>query len=184
MPGKSAWHWQIKMTARNDGHRSDDMRDICVFLADRPDLIPLLASWFYNEWGANDPHLSLETFAENLRGRLHRDQIPLALVLLRDDSPIASASLKIQEMETHPQYLHWLGSVYVLPEMRHQGIGSKLVQSSVAEARRLGIKKLYLYTRHREVFYARLGWKPIERTNYRGRPAVIMLRHLLEVNEK
>jgi GNAT superfamily N-acetyltransferase len=184
MPRISAWRWNIGMSTHKDGPRSSGMRDEYVYLADRPDLIPLLASWFYNEWGVNDPHLSLETITGKLKGRLHREHLPLVLVLLRDNSPIASASLKIQEMDTHPQYLHWLGSVYVLPEMRHQGIGSKLVQSSVSEARRLGIKELYLYTRHREAFYARLGWKPIERPDYRGRPAVIMSRNLMEIDEK
>ena len=86
-------------------------------------------------------------------------------------------------METHPQYLHWLGSVYVLPEYRSQGIGTELVQYAASEARRLGVQDLYLYTRHREKFYTRLGWKPIERPIYDGRPAVIMSRKLIEKNK-
>lgn len=154
--------------------------DKYIYLADRPSLVPQLARWFYKEWGQNNPHLSLETVEGKLRDRLNREKIPLVLVLLRDDLPIASASLKIREMETHPQYLHWLGSVYVLPEYRSQGIGTELVQYAASEARRLGVQDLYLYTRHRERFYARLGWKPIERPIYDGRPAVIMTRKLIE----
>lgn len=152
----------------------DNSSDKIIYLADRPDLIPTLAVWFYAEWGHSNPDLTQATIEGNLKQRLYRDRVPLVSVLLRDDSPIASASLKIQEMETHPQYLHWLGSVYVLPEYRGKGIGSKLVQYFVDEAKRLAVHDLYLYTRSHENFYSHLGWQPIERPYYRGRRVVIM----------
>ena len=152
----------------------DNSGDKFVYLADRADLIPTLAGWFYGEWGHNHPDLTPATIEVKLRQRLNRDRVPLVLVTLRDDSPIASASLKIQEMETHPQYMHWLGSVYVLPEFRGEGIGSNLVQYSVNEAKRLAVHDLYLYTRSHEKFYTHLGWKPIERPLYHGRKVVIM----------
>lgn len=169
------------MSNRKVEKRSSGTSDQYVYLADQPGLIPQLAQWFYNEWGRNYPNLGVETFEGRLKDRLNRNKLPLVLVLLRDESPIASASLKIQELETHPQYLHWLGSVYVLPELRGQGIGSRLIQHSATEARRQGVRNLYLYTRHREGFYARLGWKPIERPLYHGRTVAIMLRNLLEI---
>jgi GNAT superfamily N-acetyltransferase len=172
------------MTERKVELKSVETSDQYVYLADRPELIPELARWFYDEWRQNYPDLSVETIEGKLNTRLHKDKIPLVLILLRDGSPIASASLKIQEMETHPQYLHWLGSVYVLPELRGGGIGSNLIQYSAAEARRLGVRDLYLYTRSREGFYARLGWTPVERPLYHGRTVVIMLRNLLEKNFK
>ena len=152
----------------------DNSGDKIIYLADRLDLIPILGGWFYKEWGRNLPDVTQATFEGKLRQRLNRDQVPLVLVTLRDDSPIASASLKIQEMETHPQYLHWLGSVYVLPEYREEGIGTKLVQFAVNEAKRLAVHDLYLYTRNRENFYTRLGWKVLERPLYHGREVVIM----------
>jgi GNAT superfamily N-acetyltransferase len=152
----------------------DNSGDKIVYLADRADLIPELAGWFYGEWGPNYPDLTQAIIDDKLRRRLNRDRIPLVLVTLRKDSPIASASLKIREMETHPQYLHWLGSVYVLPEYRGKGIGSNLVQYSVNEAKRLAVHDLYLYTRSRENFYTRLGWKSVEKPLYRGRRVVIM----------
>lgn len=152
----------------------DNSGDKIIYLADRTDLIPTLGGWFYQEWGRNFPDLTQVTFEGKLWQRLNRDQVPLVLVILRDDSPIASASLKIREMETHPQYLHWLGSVYVVPEYRREGIGTELVQYAVKEAKRLAVHDLYLYTRNRESFYTRLGWKVIERPLYHGREVVIM----------
>jgi predicted N-acetyltransferase YhbS len=162
-------------TAENSNRKPQDR---FIYLADQPDLIPQLAEWFYDEWGQNQPNLTQADFEGVLKERLNKDRLPLTLVLLRDSLPIASASLKIQEMETHPQYPHWLGSIYVLPQHRQGGVGSRMVQLSASAARQLGVKDLYLYTRSHEHFYARLGWQPVERTNYRGRHAVIMKRNL------
>jgi GNAT superfamily N-acetyltransferase len=154
-----------------------------IYLADRQDLIPELAGWFYAEWGGHNPDLTLKSIEDKLRGRLNRDQVPLVLVHIQDDAPIASASIKIQEMETHPHYLHWLGSVYVLPEYRGQGIGSDLIRYTICEAKLLALDELYLYTRSKENFYSKLGWISIETPNYHGRRVTIM-KQTLSVRER
>jgi hypothetical protein len=110
--------------------------------------------------------------------RMDRDKVPLALVAFQGSEPVGSASLIIREMETHPQFLHWLGSVYIHHPYRNQGIGSQLVEYAASEAERLGVRELYLYTRHHESFYSRLGWRPVERAHYHGREVLIMKRGL------
>ena len=147
------------------------------YLADCPELIPLLATWFYTEWGT----LSVEQFERRLHERLNRDHLPLVFVSFRDGQPFASASLKIQEMDIRPRYLHWLGSVYVRPEDRNQGIGSFLIEHTAREAQRLGVEDLYLYSTYRERLYFRLGWNVIERVDYDGHPVVIMKRALKRI---
>lgn len=153
---------------------SDNSSDKLICLADRQELIPTLSDWFYKEWSQNFPDLTQATIEVKLRERLNRDKIPLVQILLRDDSPIASASLKLREMETHPHYPHWLGSVYVLPEFRGGGIGTYLVKYAVAKAKQIEVETLYLYTRSKEDFYKQLGWQTIERPLYRGRQVAIM----------
>jgi len=144
------------------------------YLAERPDLVPILASWFYEEWGRRNPENSIEKVEQRLRTRMNRDSLPIALVGFLDGKLVTSASIKIREMETHPQYKYWLGAVYVDVAHRGQGIGSQVVQHTALEAKRLGVSQLYLYTRSHENFYTYLGWQPIERPRYHGREVVIM----------
>lgn len=153
--------------------------DIIIdYLADHPDLLAVLASWFYAEWGHSKPDFTTQFFEDELRGRMNRDQLPLTLVAFLNDNPVATVSLLLEEMETHPQFLHWLGSVYTLPDYRHHGIGSQLLEHAASEAKRLGVRQLYLWTRHVESLYARFGWVVIQRPVYRGRPVAIMRRSL------
>ena len=149
-------------------------------LADHPDLIPLLADWFYKEWGGRRPEDTLEKFTDRLRNRMNRDRLPLALVSFLEEEPIGSAVLKIREMETHPQYKYWLGSVFLLEEHRGQGFGTELVKAASEMATRFGVQTLYLYTRGNEPFYSRLGWQEIEKPIFRGRQVTIMKLNLKE----
>ena len=150
------------------------------YLADYPDLVPLLAGWFFREWGGGPPHDTLERFEEQILTRMNRDQPPFTLVAFKDDKAVGTAALRIQEMKTHPQYQHWLGSVYVKENWRRMGIGSALVKAVIEEAEQFGIQDLYLYTRGKESFYARWGWQAIERPMYRGRTVTIMKRSILD----
>jgi N-acetylglutamate synthase-like GNAT family acetyltransferase len=149
------------------------------YLADQPELVPLLSTWFFNEWGRNNPALTVKVIEERVKQRLNRDKPPLCLVAFVENQPVATAALKIREMETHPQYVHWLRNVYVLPEYRAQGIGTAVIERAKDEAKRIGIRDLYLYTRDRVSLYTRLGWQTIEQATYRGRTATIMRQGLL-----
>jgi GNAT superfamily N-acetyltransferase len=159
---------------------SDKSTDKYIYLADQPELVPILADWFYDEWGRRDPNNSWKKIRSILGEHLNRERVPLTIVLLRDSQPIASASLKKSEMETHPQFLHWLGGVFVHPEYRQQGIGSRIVEFAANEAKKLSVNELYLYTRSHERFYTRLGWQVIERPIYKDRNVIVMKRILLE----
>ncbi len=146
------------------------------YLADHPDAVPEIARWLFDEWGHRSPDGSIEGLVGDLRDRLQRDTLPLALVAHEDKEPIGTVSLKIREIEIRPQYEHWLGTLFVPESRRHMGIGSLLVGAAADEARRLEISELYLYTRQRETerLYKRLGWAEVERLEYHGRPAIIM----------
>jgi N-acetylglutamate synthase-like GNAT family acetyltransferase len=57
----------------------------------------------------------------------------------------------------------WLAGLFVRRAFRARGIGSALVSACEAAARHLYVAKLYLYTENAAPFYARLGWRTVER---------------------
>lgn len=148
------------------------------YLANHPHLVPELTAWFYDEWGRKESDNSLEIITHRLRQRLNTNQAPLTLVGFLNNEAVASASIKIREMETHPQYEHWLGAVYIKPDLRGQGLGSQIVRYTISIAKKINIAQIYLYTHSHENYYDRLGWRTIERPFYHGRHAALMSKSI------
>ena len=158
--------------------RSKDVK--IEYLKDHSDWIPTIASWFHREWGAYHPRLDVDAIAARLWTRLNIDKLPLALVAVEQGEVIGTVSLKAYDMDTRMQYSPWLASLYVTKRSRIEGVGHSLIQAGIAEAGRLGIKQLYLYTRDKRHvdFYLAHGWTLVEDTSYRGGPVTILVKNL------
>lgn len=150
------------------------MRPRIANLADHPGLLPVLAQWHHGQFHYLDPQSSPEKHVAMLRDTLTPGDIATTFVALEDDTLLGSASLIHRDMHTRMDLTPWLAAVFVAPEFRQRGIGSALVRRIVAEAKQLGVKRLYLYTPDKEGFYSRLGWSVLEKTVYRGHRVVVM----------
>jgi GNAT superfamily N-acetyltransferase len=144
------------------------------YLADHPEALPLLAGWQHKEWGYIRPGDTVEKRMERLLGYSNRDRIPLTVVALDGDVLLGSASLVAHDMETRMELTPWMAGVYVGEAYRRRGIGAELVRRAMAEAWKLNVPVLYLYTLYSEKFYAGLGWTLLEHTDYREQPVAIM----------
>jgi N-acetylglutamate synthase-like GNAT family acetyltransferase len=144
------------------------------YLADHPEALLILARWQHAEWGHLRPGDTLEKRTTRLWGSANRDRIPLTVVALEKNEVRGAASLIEHDMETRMELTPWLAGVFVGEQYRRRGIGAELVRRIMAEAGRLKVPLLYLYTVHSEKFYAALGWKLMERTSYRDQDVVIM----------
>lgn len=150
------------------------------YLADHSELIPTLAKWFFEQWGYLRPESTLEDFTDSLRAHLNRDEMPISFVALDGATVLGSASLRRHEMNTRMDLSPWLSSVYVTAEHRRRGIGTELVAAVEEKARELGFDTLYLWTPDKEHYYIGLGWKVIDRTEYRHENAVVMQKRLIK----
>ena len=155
------------------------MEDLRIeYLADRPEAAPLVAEWYFAEWGHLNPAATLERTRDKLVASMNRDAIPLTVLAVIDEDVVGTAQLKYREMPMFPEKEHWLGGVYVVPEYRGQDIAAQLVDSVVEAARNLGVQTLHIQTERLDGgLYARLGWAPVEQVN-RGIDVLVMQRAL------
>jgi predicted N-acetyltransferase YhbS len=149
-----------------------------AYLKEYSEWIPTIAQWFYEEWGKFHPGLDAKSIAKRLHERTNTDKIPMTLVAVEHNEVIGTISLKEYDMDTRKQYSPWLASLYVSNGFRHRGVGIRLVDAGLEQARNLGIEHIYLYTRARKHvdFYTMQGWTIVEETLYRGGRVTVLLK--------
>jgi len=149
-----------------------------TYLANYPEHVSTIAKWVMDQWGHESPGSMLEPLEKKFRGNMNRNTVSLTLLAIDEDRPLGTASLMVHDMKDHRELSPWLAAVYVLPDQRRKGIGSKLVKSIELLATNLQVEKLYLFTPDRESFYARMGWTVFERTSYHEKDVVIKVKEL------
>lgn len=148
-------------------------------LVDHPNTTEQIAQWYFHERGRYIEGNTLDRMRERLQEKMNRDRVPLVVVALEGDRLAGSAELKFREMDIFSNYEHWLGSVFVAPQSRGNGVASALAQEVARRAQQLGVRKLYLQTEQLDGgLYARLGWYPLQQVNHRGLERLIMCRDL------
>ena len=145
-----------------------------VPLVERPELVDQVAAWGFAEWGHLNPGQTLQSRTAEIHERMNVDRVPIVLVALDDaDTLVGTASLLFDDLEGDPRN-PWLASVFVPAEQRGRGIASVLVTAIEDAARRLGYPTLHLFTTSAARLYARLGWRALERRDYRGEHIQVM----------
>ena len=145
---------------------------LIVRIADRPDLVPIVAGWLWHEWWHQDGH-TLEQTHEAVAASVSPSGPPQSFVLLADGRPIGTASLVVHDLDERSDLTPWLVC--------------SLSQRPVAEVRppdpggrsRLSVCRDpcgSLYTAGAERVYARAGWHSVETLQRLGRRPVTLMR--------
>jgi len=149
------------------------------FLSENPKAIPVLARWYFDEWGHIGKGRTLEDFTQGLHSYLNTDKIPLIVLAVEGTEILAAAQLKYREMDRYPEKEHWLGGVYVCRKHRGRNIAGKVINRVISVAEKLGVDKLYLQTENLSGgLYSRLGWQPLECVNNLGIDVLVMERQI------
>lgn len=149
-------------------------------LAQFPSHVHQISTWLFEEWGDDVEGRTIKQFSDVLNNRMNIDVLPMAFVAIASGEHIGTASLVCNEISSLGQYKYWLASVFVTPERRRQGWGTKIVRGAIQVAPDYGIDELFLYTRSHIDFYQQLGWEHLDTVQYRNRDAMIM-RHRLHM---
>jgi GNAT superfamily N-acetyltransferase len=144
-------------------------------IADRPDLVPIVAGWLWHEWLHQDGY-TLEQTNDAVAASISPSGPPQSFVLLVDGNPIGTASLVAHDLDERPDLTPWLADVFVIPEARGQGHVVHLIQAVEAACRSAGIPVVWLYTAGAERVYARAGWHSVETVQRHGRRPVTLMR--------
>ncbi|WP_424812393.1 GNAT family N-acetyltransferase [Roseococcus sp. YIM B11640] len=148
-----------------------------VSVAERPDLVPVVAEWLWDAFWQPNGH-TLEELLEVIGSAASDPGLPESFVLLAGDVPCGTATLAASDLEPRPDIGPWLAGVYVVPEARGQGCGERLVAAVENAAREAGHGALYLYTHDAAGFYEKLGWLAIEETMDSRQLVTIMQKQL------
>lgn len=148
------------------------------FLADHPEHLQQLAVWHHEAFARLNPNASVEQRVEYLKSRMGRRSVPTTVIALLEETLIGSASLVEHDMPGREDLSPWVAAVYVRPDYRRQGVGTRLMRHLEALAKDLGIERLYLFTPDMRPFYETLGWVVLEEAVYRGRPTTIMEKEM------
>lgn len=148
-------------------------------LAENQQALPIVAEWYFTEWGHLKKGNSLAKAKESLSDYLNTDKIPLLILAVESGKILGAAQLKYHEMTIYEDKEHWLGGVYVAKSHRGEKIAEAIIARIVSLAEQFGVSKLYLQTEHLDGgLYGRLGWNPIEKVTYRGLRVLVMEREI------
>ena len=143
-------------------------------LKHKPQYFDQVAKWLYREWGIKNVGGSISTVRDKLEGFKNDDQIPINYVAIEGETLVGTFNLMLSDPPNRKDLSPWFGSLYVEPDYRNLGIGTHLVRFAVSEAKKLGVQKLYLCTHSHQQMYAKLGWQPIDKVEFRGEELTIM----------
>lgn len=145
-----------------------------VDLRHYPYYLPLLAQWHFAEWAYLHPGCSIGMLEQDMQKYLQPDFLPSMFIMLDQQQLLGSSSIVANDLATRPQLSPWLANVYVHSSYRGQGMGRRLVQFAMQQAKAAGVKRLYLFTADQQAFYHSMGWQSFDHEIMEGTEQTIM----------
>ena len=147
-------------------------------LADKKEFIAELAELHHAEWKHLNPSLTLEGRAAAIAEAAGREGIPSIFIAVSGNQLVGSAALVRNDMGTKLDLTPWLAAVYVKEGFRRQGVATDLIARCEIEAARSNASVWYLYTELASGLYEKLGWRHLERCEYKGVMVDVMRKQI------
>ncbi len=123
------------------------------------ELVSEIARTLNQSWGDLPPWSTTDKIRERLLTGTGDAEFPHVLIAVDENGTFAATgSVKLYELPSRPAMVHWVGEIFVRPEHRGNGLGSRVTQALAEYAFARGVQELYLYTPDQQPLYARLGW--------------------------
>lgn len=118
-------------------------------LAENTQYIRQVAEYYHDEWVATSSTASVSDVESDIRKKIGlKEEIPHFYVAVVNDTLVGVVELKIRENSNYPDYLYWLGGLYVNPQFRGQGAAGLLVDYVKRKFADIGVAEVYLQCEH------------------------------------
>lgn len=124
-----------------------------------------ICEWNYQWWGA--PRGKSRELVDCFMAHClcTGERLPQTFVAVHDGHAEGMYQLSMSDdLESRPDLYPWLINVYVGESYRHRGVCRRLLESVPVHAKALGLRELYLYTKHIGL-YEKFGWDFVEFVN-------------------
>jgi GNAT superfamily N-acetyltransferase len=143
-----------------------------------PHLVPLLASWFVNEWGEDYPNCE-HTWLQN--SLLVQNSLPRTFVAFHNSIPVGTARISYGYMPDRPSCDPWFGYLYIEPSFRRKGLAEELHDVRVEYCKVHGIKEFCVFLDTKRTWwltwYKKRGWAEVERRPWSILPEGAILKY-------
>lgn len=153
-------------------------------LSNNVDLISQVAGWYYDQWFELFSDIEKRDLEKAITSQVNRGSvIPHFYIMLEGENPIGVVELKYRENRNHPEYVHWLGGLYVHSSYRHQRVASRLIEHALLEASKFGVSELYLQCEKELVqFYKNFSFVHLHSSRHGDMETEIMVGYNVEAS--
>jgi N-acetylglutamate synthase-like GNAT family acetyltransferase len=124
-------------------------------LKDKAELFERVVQMFWGQWGTET---NFKFYHDCMLHSMKAvSDLPRFYIATQNESIIGTFALLRNDLISRQDIFPWLACLYVLPELRGQNIGVKLLCHALQEARKMGYDNLYLCT-DLEGYYEKHGW--------------------------
>jgi GNAT superfamily N-acetyltransferase len=138
------------------------------YLADQPEFVPLLSRWLAEQWPDWYDSDGPGNVLADLEANADRTSLPLGIVAVENDELCDYVSLKDEAVQGYEEFGPWAGAALVRPNLRNQGIRSRLIERLEKEAKALGYGAVYSGNRNPGGILTHRGWSIVGQVVHNG----------------
>lgn len=149
------------------------------FLANHPETLPVLESWFKAEWPEWYGPRGRGNARQDLRAYATRGSLPVGLVGFVGRKPVGLVVLKASSISGRPDLAPWAAAGLVHPAYRRRGFGYKLLLALEGVAKEMGFENIYCATASAALLLERSGWAYVDQSEAHGQEVAVYRKSLV-----
>ena len=107
--------------------------------------------------------MTIDTTREKfLEYALNKDGLPFGIAMFDENDLIGFLVFKKECLYKYPEFTPWISDVMIFDKYRGKGYGRKLISEALKILKKLGYKKVYLWTDQAPLFYQKIGFQFVQ----------------------